>query len=43
MGTKFAVVGCNLVVVYEEKCLRYLHNYVYKILSTFLYVTTFGF
>ena len=44
MGTKFAVVGSNLVVAYEEvKIFALLPNYIHKISSTFLYVTTLGF
>ena len=43
MGTKFAVVGSNLVVAYEEVKLHYYHNYIHKISLTFLYVTTFHF
>ena len=43
MGTKFSVVGSNLVVAYEEvQMFALLHMYIQKISSTFLCVTTFG-
>ena len=35
MGTKFAIVGSNLLVAYEEVKLHYYHDYIHKILSTF--------
>ena len=42
--TKFGVVGRNFVVAYVEiKMFAFFHNYIHKILLTFLYVTTFGF
>ena len=44
MGTKFAVVGSNLVAAYEEvKMLALLPQLYPQDFVTFLYVTTFGF
>ena len=47
METKFAFAGSNLVVAYIEifiirRYLHYFHNYIHKILSTLLGVTTFS-
>ena len=43
MGPKFAVIGGNLVVAYEENKIFALLPQLYPISSTFLYVTAFSF